>query len=575
MILRHLFPLVLLTSAAALPAGVVGAAAREQKQESAETVGNGRWELFLDDHVLARSTGFRRVLHHPRARGVVIPADRPWETVGVCPLYVARRPDGSFVAFYRAIWWTEMPEAPEGKERPTYRAAAMAYATSSDGIHWEKPNLGLMEAPAAIDWERIGPYPTPRGTSKENNLGVPFGAICDLGQYGNVADPARRYAIELERIAADVERQLKPGQIYFAGEIPDFLGDPEWTKKLVDSGGRRSPRAALHFWDDVHQEWVGMSQGVIGHWLPSREIARFASKDLREWTARSVLYPDTADCTDPRRFGEAYGLRPFYTEGVVIGLLSWFYSDRTHPEGGGPLTKVSPEHPLHLLTLSCQKGTMGLRIALSRDGGLSWDRTVSREDWIPYGPEQDSCDRMVMCGAPPVRVGDEDWFYCTVVNGDHLGARRNNEKQTPYYHGRLPLHQAALYVQKHNRYVSLQAGNLPQVLITRPIEVSGKSLQLNVDAGHGEVRVGIARDKQLTLYGNVAVDAPHLLLRDRSEQTHLEPGFTLDDCLPVRADDVEHTVRFKGEGEVASFEGEMVRLFFQVEDADLYGFRFN
>lgn len=33
------------------------------------------WNLFLDGHILSRATGFDRVIHHPRALGVVIPAD--------------------------------------------------------------------------------------------------------------------------------------------------------------------------------------------------------------------------------------------------------------------------------------------------------------------------------------------------------------------------------------------------------------------------------------------------------------------------------------------------------------------
>jgi len=67
-----------------------------------------QWQLFLDDYAIARSTGLTRVLHHPRARGVVIPADKPWETAGVETLYgsgIGRRDDGSFFAFYRAMWW--------------------------------------------------------------------------------------------------------------------------------------------------------------------------------------------------------------------------------------------------------------------------------------------------------------------------------------------------------------------------------------------------------------------------------------------------------------------------------------
>ena len=60
------------------------------------------WELFLDDHVIERSTGFQRVLHHPQPRGVVVPADKPWEPQGLTPVYVGRRDDGQFECYYRA-----------------------------------------------------------------------------------------------------------------------------------------------------------------------------------------------------------------------------------------------------------------------------------------------------------------------------------------------------------------------------------------------------------------------------------------------------------------------------------------
>ena len=66
------------------------------------------WQLFLDDYIVALSTGFSRVLNHPEPHGLVIPADQPWETAGVETLYgtpMGRREDGSFYAFYRALWW--------------------------------------------------------------------------------------------------------------------------------------------------------------------------------------------------------------------------------------------------------------------------------------------------------------------------------------------------------------------------------------------------------------------------------------------------------------------------------------
>src|SRR5882724_3001582 len=61
------------------------------------------WQMFLDDFVVARTTGLDRVVHHPRSRGLVIPADKPWETFGSYPQYVGRRQDGTFFAFYHAF----------------------------------------------------------------------------------------------------------------------------------------------------------------------------------------------------------------------------------------------------------------------------------------------------------------------------------------------------------------------------------------------------------------------------------------------------------------------------------------
>jgi hypothetical protein len=150
------------------------------------------WQLFIDDFAIARGTGLDRVVHHPRPMGVVIPADKPWETFGTAPVFVGRREDGTFFAFYNAYWWDTTPEAKIGRDRAHDFKSVMAYATSPDGVHWEKPNLGLVEAPAEIDWGKFPPFPSPKGTTRQNNLGVPF-RVWDLGRHGNVTDPARRY----------------------------------------------------------------------------------------------------------------------------------------------------------------------------------------------------------------------------------------------------------------------------------------------------------------------------------------------------------------------------------------------
>ncbi|MFA6239605.1 MAG: hypothetical protein WC655_01675, partial [Candidatus Hydrogenedentales bacterium] len=103
----------------------------------------GSWQIFADDYAVESKSGVARV-YHPFVkdeRNPVLVPDKPWEEDAVY-LYGTVLPgdDGKgYRAWYHA--WAE------GEYR-------MLYATSADGIHWEKPNLGL------VDYKG----------SKENNL---------------------------------------------------------------------------------------------------------------------------------------------------------------------------------------------------------------------------------------------------------------------------------------------------------------------------------------------------------------------------------------------------------------------
>ena len=478
------------------------------------------WELFLDDYIIERSTGFRRVLHHPEPRGVVLSADQPWETVGLSPKYVGRRKDGRLECYYR-VHGTNIPSDTTG------------YAVSDDGIHWEKPVLGLVDGP----------------NGKENNL-LPCGLPFDLGTYGNIKDPNQRFLISLGDKPLGHKMLL-----FFTKELPDWENAPDWRDTLVEVGIKPSYKLGLHFWDDQHDEWVFMRQSP--NHPPTRCIARWATKDLRNWTLQPVAYPDAHDKTDPRFFEEMYGMHAIHTEGILLGFIEWFVGDQTRPD----YSVLAQE----LIGRVHMKGPMEIRIATSRDGGFTWDRTVSREAWVPHGTEQDSYNRCVITYSSPVRMGDEDWFYCNVISGDHASG-------SGYYHDRHILHQGALYVQKHTRYVSLTAGNTPQFLITKPVKVTGKILQLNVDASRGEVRVGIGIDKTIVIFDTVAT-LPNYMVRDRQGRTHLEEGFQIKQCEPIREDSIEHAVKWK-EASLESLLGKTVRLYIMVQDADLYGFRF-
>ena len=476
--------------------------------------------MFLDNHAIERSTGFQRVLHHPAPRGVVIPADKPWERNGLSPQYVGKRADGKLECYYR----THAPNLPDD---------TTCYAVSENGLHWEKPALGLVDGPDG------------------NNI-VPCGVLFNLGRDGNVTDPDKQFLLCLGEDDTGVGHKMR----LFFGPAPPDWSDPNWRAGFVEVGKKPSYKLGIHFYDDAREDWVFMRQSP--NHPPGRCIARWWTKDLQQWHLKPVIYPDADDSTDPRYFDDMYGMRSVHMGGMVLGFFEWLVADQTRPD----LSVFEKE----LIGRVYHKGTMECRIAVSRDGGYTWDRTVSREPWIPSGSEEDSYDRMVNLYAAPVRMGDEDWFYAAVRNGDHAAG-------VGYYRdGRTCLSQGGLYTQKHNRYVSLTVGNTPHILITKPIEVTGDSLQLNVDAGRGEVKVGIGIDRTMVIF-NTRATLPNYMVRDRENRTHLEEGFRLADCEPVHVDSIAHTVRWKNTG-LEALRGKTVRLYILAQDADLYGFRF-
>ena len=103
---------------------------------------------------------------------------------------------------------------------------------------------------------------------------------------------------------------------------------------------------------------------------------------MQNWTVRPVFYPDVHDSTDRRFFYEFYGMYALYTEGILLIFAERMIGVQTRPD----MAVLEQE----LIGRVHMKDTMEIRIALSRDGGFAWERTVSREALIPHGTEQDS-----------------------------------------------------------------------------------------------------------------------------------------------------------------------------------------
>jgi len=95
-----------------------------------------RLELMVDDYLIDRMDGTHLELHKPTAREVVIVHDAPWEGNGSREHVILRQGD-TYRMWYRGLHY----DHDRGKERPRF----VCYAQSDDGIHWTRPELGLIE----------------------------------------------------------------------------------------------------------------------------------------------------------------------------------------------------------------------------------------------------------------------------------------------------------------------------------------------------------------------------------------------------------------------------------------------
>ena len=108
----------------------------------AQTIEIGtRRELFVDDHLLDTLDGACLRLHHPERREVAILCDAPWED-NIAGFNSLVQEGDSVRLYYRA----SIPD----RSQESWSAVAMAESTDG-GLHFERPNLGLVEFEGSRD----------------------------------------------------------------------------------------------------------------------------------------------------------------------------------------------------------------------------------------------------------------------------------------------------------------------------------------------------------------------------------------------------------------------------------------
>ncbi len=413
----------------------------------------GSWQLLVDDYLVAAKDGVVRTYHvfekHP-ANPLMKP-DKPWEGNNIY-LYGTILPNESGPGY--RMWYHALPEQ---KNDDYYR---LLYATSPDGLRWDKPNLGLYEYKG----------------SKDNNIFVRRGKRDHIQSVIHTPwenDPQKRY------LMINFDGEAPGGAGYMAAWSPDGI---HWTNAADKAVFNQGGDVGQFLYDFHRREYVGyVKNGAEVSEMRRRAVGRIASKNPVEWPdPELVLAPDTFDdrwATGIQRTS-FYGLSAFCYETMYLGFL-WVFRATDQEEGyfDGPIF--------------CE-------LVTSRDG-VNWLRQEGdRRPVLDVGPPNAWDDGMVFTPTQPLVVGDRVWLYYGGIDGTH------SPKKDEPWHSCI-----GLATLRKDGFASLDAADKPGTITTRRFTKAAGPLRVNYTA-KGSLRVEVLDDRGNVIPGYGADDCTPL-----------------------------------------------------------------
>jgi len=388
-------------------------------------------QLFVDDFLIEETT-LKRTFHHPEyySANPVLKPEKPWELGGRA--YTMPFSDG--------VWY----DPKDGIFKMWYFAgsgASTCYATSKDGIRWDKPKLDVEPGTNIVlrlsrDSNAVWLDPDPR-------------------------DPGERFKMAL----------------YHQGRFTLYRS-PEgihWTK--VSDGAKTGDRSTF-FYNPFRQRWVfsirsGSRLGRSRHYWETTDFFRF--RDPVTANGEAVVWA-AADSGDPPRDDfkvrpQLYNLDCVAYESVLLGLFSIWRGDYRSP---------TTEKGKELLKLGRPK-TNSVCTGFSRDG-FHWDRP-DRRPFLPLSEKMGDWNWGNLQSTVPccLVVGDRLWFYVSGRAGKGFPGSQHVDSGAS----------TGLAMLRRDGFASMDAGAEPASLTTRPLRFRGKHLFVNVNAPQGQLLVEV------------------------------------------------------------------------------------
>jgi len=416
---------------------------------------------------------------------------------------------------------------------------AICYATSVDGIRWERVKAGL------IAYKGI----------RENNIvfghkanGIILGQDAGMVFLDPTAPSDQRF-----RLVCRFGPEGRGLRIYSSGDgihwkltHPSVLtARPEEKRSHLDSQN-------VIFWDDARQKYVA----YVRYNRPerrgrARSISRAESDQLGGFPVVQdmpvVFQPDDQDLKEG-------GLPAvdFYTSAAV----KYPWAENAYFMFPTTYYHYSPQLPEFTKECPANAGPLDSQFAASRDG-IKWER-YDRQPFVPLGMKGEfdwGCVR-VLWGLVPDTTGREMYLYYRGGEWLHGWDRNENNKRILTEHGlgaTQDITCISRVISRRDGFTSVRGAYTGGEFTTPPIVFSGSKLLINVDtSATGLARVGILDEKGSPL-----------------------EGFAAEHCdLIHTANEINRGVSWRGNSDVGKVAGKPVRIKFVVRNADLYAFQF-
>lgn len=519
---RHFLQRSLAFSAVAANGVPMLGVAEEAKKQRAVSVSSGpKTELFLDDEALEMTASVTRKIHPPTKHPLnpIIQPEQWWEGDLVWPMTTLYDADEKLFK----MWYRTGPVVHRGRLLDGH-ASYTAYATSTDGVHWEKPILGVLELAGRKDHNVVmisdGVEPRYREQGKKTFM-------LSVVRHPNPRSENEKYV----GLYFDLNKQ----GIYL-GYSADGIRwrkqpEPFW-QTLCDVAGWGDDSLVCLIYDTLKRRWVlyrrvnpQESEHLVAQpgdeTFPSpdrgmRVMSYADSADLKHWENHQIiLSPDADDPADV----EFYGLTCYNYAQVYVGYL-WIYH-------------MGPEREDH-----------DIQLTTSRDG-IHFTRCCRREVFIPNGP-YNYYDYMITTGnqAEPAIVNDQVYLFYGAANYKHTAAdlSRPNSRKV-----------GGLLTFPRDRFVSLETG-VPQPcrVVTKPFVVEQPKVFLNAATwGSGTIEVEVLTREWRSI-----------------------AGFTAKESNVIKGNALNHPVRWKGNPDLGGLVGKEVRLKLNMSDARVHAMYF-